>query len=101
MITQGECIRILRKEKGIKQMVFAEMIGISQVAVSQIETNTKVARPKTFIKILKALEISVPAFYLLLITEEDIAEEKREIFNSIYPIFKTIILNKPYVKTAS
>lgn len=94
MKTIGELIRELRKEKDIKQMVLAKEIGISQNSLSQIETDLKKPHPKTFIKILDILDISEPAFYILMISEEDVIKKNREMFNTIHPIFKKIITNK-------
>ncbi len=48
-----------RKSLGISQKEMAEMIGISQTSISQIETKTKVPALKNILKICIALDLNI------------------------------------------
>ena len=56
-MTSGEKIRAARKSKGLSQQKLGEMVGISQQAINQIETNKTRPTLDTIRKIAKALQV--------------------------------------------
>lgn len=48
-----------RKSLGISQKEMAEMIGLSQTSISQIETKTKVPTLKNILKICIVLDLNI------------------------------------------
>jgi len=87
----GQAIKELRKRNGINQGDFADKIGISQTALSQIESNKKHPSSTTRYKIAKALDIPETIIYLLCIKEEDISDNKKDIYKILYPTIKEMI----------
>lgn len=87
----GTTIKNIRKQKGIKQNTFAELCGISQTYLSQIENNQKEANISTLKKIALKLEISLPILFFLSIDENDIPISKRQAYSIIGPTVKTLI----------
>ena len=59
----GERIREQRKLQKLNQEKFAEMVGISNIHLSEIERGNKTPSMEAFIRIVNALDI--PADYLL------------------------------------
>lgn len=55
----GENIKRIRQEKGITQKQLGEILGISQSAVGQFETNKPPQNIKTLKRIADALDVSV------------------------------------------
>jgi len=87
----GEAIRKIRKIKGIKQRDLAMMCEISQTYLSQIENNKKTPSIDILDKIGLKLGIPIPVILFLSINEQDIAHEKRDLFNMINPSIEKFI----------
>lgn len=74
----GRRIREQRELQGINQEKFAEMVGISNVHLSEIERGKKTPSMEAFIRIVNALD--TPADYLL---RYEVKTMKHVIFNEI------------------
>lgn len=87
----GDTIKTLRKKRGIKQGVLAEMCNISSSYLSQIENNTRELSITTLKIICDNLEISLPVFFFLALDENDIPDRKKDAYRLISPIFKNLL----------
>lgn len=87
----GKTISVLRKEKKIKQIELAEITGISQTYLSQIEKGVKVPTIEILEKISLALGIPYAILSFLSIDKNDIAEDKKEAYNRFEPVISSII----------
>jgi transcriptional regulator with XRE-family HTH domain len=87
----GSTIKDIRKQKGIKQNVLAELCKISQTYLSQIENNNKEPNISTLREISLQLEISLPILFFLSLTESDVPKAKQEVYKIIGPTIKTLI----------
>jgi transcriptional regulator with XRE-family HTH domain len=89
----GTAIKSLRREKGLGQKELAENCGLSVNAVSQIETNSSFPHKNTIEKI--AISLGVPVSYLLFfsISEDDVPEDKRNVFNTLNLAIKSILVD--------
>ena len=85
----GEAIKEMRTDRGLSQKELAEMSGISQNALCNIEKGYSFPSNDTIKAICDAMDIPVSWLLFSSITEEDVPEEKREIFN---------ILREPMMK---
>ena len=74
----GQRIREQREQQNINQEKFAEMVGISNVHLSEIERGKKTPSMEAFIRIVNALD--TPADYLL---RYEVKTMKHVIFNEI------------------
>lgn len=88
----GNTIKDLRKKRGIKQGVFAEMIGVSGTSLSQIEGNYTTPKKSTLEKICSELNISVDLLYLLSVKVENIPEGNKKKFESLFPQVKDLMI---------
>lgn len=79
----------MRTDRGLSQKELAEMSGISQNALCNIEKGYSFPSKDTIKAICDAMDIPVSWLLFSSITEEDVPEEKREIFN---------ILREPMIK---
>ncbi|MEI6881986.1 MAG: helix-turn-helix transcriptional regulator [Bacteroidota bacterium] len=88
----GTAIKTIRKEKGLGQKELADKCGLSVNALSQIETNSSFPHKNTIENI--AIALGVPISYLLFfsISEDDVPENKREIFNTLNTVLKDILI---------
>lgn len=88
----GSAIKTLRKQKGISQKELAEKCNISVNALCQIEVNNTFPQKSTIQKVCEVLEI--PSSYLLFfsISDEDIPEEKRFVFNTLSSTIKDLLI---------
>lgn len=89
----GSVIKELRKGKGLSQTDFADSIGITQTALSQIETGLARPNPGTLKSICKKLKVSESLLFLMAIDEKDVPEEKRELFSQLFPNIKNVMIN--------
>ncbi len=99
----GAKISRLRKEKGISQMQFAEMVGLSTNALSVIETGNGFLTAETLEKIIKTLEIEPDELFCFgglksnenilknILKNLDIIKNNRNKLTTIDEILKTLI----------
>lgn len=87
----GKAIKELRKQKEMSQIEFAEKIGISTTSLSQIESGIKKPSSKTLKAISTSLNVSEPMLYLLATEKEDIPEEKKHLYNLLFPSIEGLI----------
>ena len=92
----GKSIKKFRKEKGMNQEFLADLSGISQTALSQIETGFSLPHQKTLDNICKHLEISEYLLRMLSLEESDIPESRHELFKKAFPIIQDLIIGLFY-----
>tara|TARA_R110002096_G_scaffold87452_1_gene200698 strand:- start:392 stop:715 length:324 start_codon:yes stop_codon:yes gene_type:complete len=88
----GEVINRLIKNKGLTQVEVAKKIGKSTTALSQIVRGTYNPSPATLEKLAEVLETPLPILYFLSITEDDIPEDKKDLYNILAPSIKEFIV---------
>ena len=79
----GEAIKKMRASVGLSQKELAERAGISATAVCNIEKGHSFPSKDTIKAICYAMDIPVSWLLFSSITEEDVPEEKRAIFNAL------------------
>jgi len=92
-ITLGKNIRRFRKERGLTQETLAEMVFITPVFLSQIETSSRKPSMETVLNVAKALNISLDILFsnyasnknLTQFIDNDLNQEQ---FNIIATAFK-------------
>lgn len=77
----GNAIREIRKKKGLSQKVLAEKCKISTNALCQAELGKTFPSKTTINTICKVLDIPVSYLLFFSLTEEDVPEHKKELFN--------------------
>lgn len=94
----GNAIKILRKRKGLGQKELAEKCDISINALSQIEINSTFPQKTTIKKICEALEIPVSYLLFFSITDEDVPESKKDLFNSLNEALSNVLVSSIITK---
>lgn len=84
----GEAIKEIRKSKGLSQKELAAKCGLSANAMCSIEKSISIPSKDSLEKICKALNISTSYLLFFSVTDDDIPEEKRIVFNTM----KTILM---------
>lgn len=79
----GNIIKTIRKDRGQTQGEFAELCGITQTYLSQIERNLKDPNFATIKRISNKLEIPVPILFFKSLTVDDVNEEKIELYKNV------------------
>lgn len=87
----GDTIKKLRKDKKLSQDVFADMCGINQTTLSQIERNDARPNKDNLKKICDALNMPEIVLYLLSVKEEDIPESKKDEFEKYFPVVEDLL----------
>jgi XRE family transcriptional regulator, regulator of sulfur utilization len=87
----GKAIKELRKQKELSQSQLAELVEISQTSLSQIESGQKRPSSKNLKKISSVLEISEPMLFILATEKEDIPEEKKHLYDILYPSIEGLV----------
>jgi transcriptional regulator with XRE-family HTH domain len=87
----GTVIKNIRKKKGFTQTQLAELCGITQTYLSQIENNQKEPNTATLKIIAEKLDFPLPILFFLSIEDTDIPEKKRDAYNMISPSVKSLI----------
>ena len=89
----GKAIKQVRKEKKIKQKELSDITGLSVNAISEIELVKTIPHKEKFNKIAKGLDIPKSYLFFLCLTEDDITEEKRHLFNVLKNSLSSLILD--------
>lgn len=84
-MTIGQVIKILLKKKNITQLQLAKKIGKSTTAISQIVKGQYSPTPETLEKISKVVDVPVPVMHFLTISEKDIPDDKKQLYNLLAP----------------
>jgi XRE family transcriptional regulator, regulator of sulfur utilization len=89
-MTIGNAIKEIRKRKGYSQKDFANLCDISPNALCQIEIDSTFPQKNTIAK------LEIPQSYLLFfsLSEEDIPEHKREVFNALSSTIKNLLVSE-------
>lgn len=87
----GRVIKSILKQKGISQKELSVKIGKSSTAVSQILNGVYHPNPETLGKISEVLEIPIPVLNFLSISEDDIPENKKELYKQMHPIMEKYV----------
>lgn len=87
----GLAIKSIRKQKGLKQNLFAELCEITPSYLSQIENNNKEPNLSTLKVISNKLGTPLPILFFLSLDNEDIKPEKKEAFKMIAPSIKSLV----------
>lgn len=81
----------LRKKVGMKQIVAAKKIGISQTYLSQIEGGSKEPSTEVIKKICGVYNIPVSVVYYMAMTVDDVQKSKKPLFLQLKPIIDSLI----------
>ena len=87
----GTVIKEATKSKRIKQQSFAEMCGITQTYLSQIENNVKEPTISLLKRIAEKLHLPLPILYFLSLEKDDIEERKRDAYELLMPSIKSLV----------
>ncbi len=87
-----QVITLIRKKKGLSQIDFAKLVGLTQASLSHIESNRKKPNPGTIAKICAALDIPEPMFEFLLTPAEEFTGEAKGRYQLIGEQMKKMIL---------
>lgn len=88
----GPTIKKLRKQKGLNQTDFSNEIGITQTALSQIESGATSPHKSTLERICSGLGIPEQVLVILSLENEDVPDDKKLMFDTLYPTVKEFML---------
>lgn len=87
----GASIKRRRKEAGLDQAELSQRCGLSQTAISQIETNKAKPSEKTLEKICRALGTTEAYLYLTSMEESDVPEANKDFYRKVESALETLI----------
>lgn len=87
----GNSIKSIRKKRGFRQVDLANLCGISQNYLSQIEKNIKEPNFSTLKLIADKLDTPLLVILFLSIEEDDVKQEKRDVYKTLEPTIKTLV----------
>jgi len=88
----GAGIKLIRKNLGMQQSQLARRSGITQTALSLIETGAQKPSHNTVRKICDTLNISESLIYIISIEESDVPENKKEIYSPMCSSLKSMVM---------
>ena len=87
----GNAIKTLRKNKGLTQGEFCDMVGITQSYLSLIENGIKDPSMDVIKKVASSLKTPVAVLFWFTLTEEDVDESKVEAFRILKPCVDRLV----------
>lgn len=87
----GKAIQELRKQRGLSQTELARQVEITQAALSGIENGNRPTE-ETMKKLCAVLNVPESLIYAMGMEKEDVAEEKKDLYDSLYPVIKDLVL---------
>lgn len=90
----GTALKMIRKKKGYTQKQLADKCGLSQTAISNLEKGVSFITKTNLHDICKELGVPVAYVLFLSISEEDIPESKRALFDALGGPLKQALLEE-------
>lgn len=90
----GDSIRKLRMWREMTQKELAQRIGMSANALCAIELNRAFPSKETIVKVCRVLGIPVGYLLFFALTEEDIPQDKRELFRILREDLCDVLLSE-------
>jgi len=87
----GSAVKKLRKYKNLSQEDLARVSKLSQTTISLIESGKTTPFSGTIKRIASSLDTSEYIIYLLSMEEEDVPPNKKEKFDTLFPVLETLI----------
>jgi transcriptional regulator with XRE-family HTH domain len=87
----GSAIKAKRKEKSLLQADLARRADITQAYLSQIENNKREPNLDTLRRIGEVLEVPAPFLIFLSLSDEDIPEDRKEVYEAFRPKIEALI----------
>ncbi len=87
----GKAIRKIRQDAGFRQRGFANMIGISQSYLSQIENGYKLPSTDLLQVIAEFARVPLPILFWFAIEIEDVSEAKQYNYHILKPVIDSMI----------
>lgn len=87
----GKTIKTLRQAQNYNQSELAELAGITQTSLSQIESGKKRPNKSTLDRICEVLNINESALYILSMSKDDIPNQNRQTYEKIFPSIKEML----------
>lgn len=89
----GKGLKLILERKGISQKQLSNMVKISETSISQIIQNNKYPKKETLEKIAFALDTKPEVLAIMSIELEDVPQERKELFKSIWPSYQETVLS--------
>jgi transcriptional regulator with XRE-family HTH domain len=86
----GKAIQELRKQSGLSQAALARKVNITQAALSGIENGNR-PTDETMKKLCVALNVPESLIYAMGMEKEDVPDEKKELYDSLFPVIKELV----------
>ena len=87
----GVILGSIIKKRGLTQATVANRAGISSTALSQIVRGNYNPSPATLRKLSEVLEIPLPIIYFLGVSEDDVPDDRRELYRIMSPTIQDMI----------
>lgn len=90
----GTALKSIRKELKVSRVELAKRSDLSVTALYNIENNISFPSRETIAKLCVSLDIPVSYLMLYSLTEEDVPDEKRELFKLAIEPVKAFLMGK-------
>jgi len=87
----GKAIHTVRKKKNLSQSKFSKLLDINQSYLSLIENNKKNPSIKLLEKVSSKTDLPLPILLFFSLSEEDVKDEKKQLFNMMFPKIKEMV----------
>lgn len=87
----GESLRLARKKANLKQIEVAELSGLSQAYLSQVEKGKKEPSMDALRGLCRVIGVPVPILFWSMLEEGDVPEKKQEAFRIVKPSIDALI----------
>lgn len=87
----GKAIRELRKQQGLSQGELAEKSGITQAALSAIESKGVRPNAENLKGICAALQVSESLVYVMGMEKSDVPQHKQELYDQFFPFIEDLV----------
>ncbi len=87
----GKAIRELRKQKGFSQEELGEKAGITQAALSAIESKGVRPNPDTLKNLCLTLKVPESLVYVMGMERIDVPQEKQILYDELFPVIQDLL----------
>ena len=87
----GKAIRELRKRQELNQGQLAQKAGITQAALSAIESKGVRPNSETLKSLCEALQVPESLIYVMGMEKSDVPEHKQVLYDQLFPVIEDMV----------
>jgi transcriptional regulator with XRE-family HTH domain len=88
----GKAVRLLRESKKLSQTDLANACGLTQIAISNIETNKSHPHQSTIERLAFSLDTTESVLTILAMGKDDFPKVNEDLYDKLWPVVESLCI---------